>query len=397
MQPARNITPTDWMLDYKCVKVMRVLGGFEETPQALFVGGCVRNMLMGKPVRDVDIATSHHPLQVIERLQAAGLRFVPTGLDHGTVTALVEDASFEITTLRKDIDTNGRHAVIAFTDKWEEDALRRDFTMNTLLCSIEGAIYDPTGMGLTDLEKRKVVFVGDASERIAEDYLRILRYFRIHAEYGEGEMDADALAACKDAAGKVSELSKERVTQELLKIMAIPDPTDVLSTMFVGCNILKSMAENTKAQILKSLCDFQGRHNAVDVMARLFAIGGMKETSFEKWLVLSNAQKKSLESYAEGFIALKSVSKKTVRKAIYAVGNEAVLQSYFLRLAQKEELPNLDVIDMARYWHAPEFPIKADHLIEKGFSRGPALGKKLKELEDKWIAKDFPENYAYKK
>lgn len=367
---------------------MRVLGGFEETPQALFVGGCVRNMLMGEPVKDVDIATSHHPLRVIERLQAAGVRFVPTGLDHGTVTALVEDASFEITTLRKDIDTNGRHAVIAFTQKWEEDAIRRDFTMNTLLCSIEGAIYDPTGMGLADLEKRTVVFVGDPSERIAEDYLRILRYFRIHAEYGEGDMDADALKACKALADKICQLSKERVTQELLKVLSVTDPTQVLTAMF-GCDVLKSMAKNFKPQVFKSLCDLQTRHNVVDIMARLFAVGGMKGTTFEEWLVLSNAQKKALESYARAFEILKSVSKKTIRKAIYGVGNEAVLKSYFLRLAQKNELPNLDIIDVARYWHAPEFPIKADQLIEKGFSRGPALGKKLKELEEKWIKGDF--------
>lgn len=375
---------------------MRVLGGFEQTPQALFVGGCVRNMLMGKPVKDVDIATSHHPLQVIERLQAAGVRFVPTGLDHGTVTALVEDASFEITTLRKDIDTNGRHAVIAFTQKWEEDAVRRDFTINTLLCSIEGAVYDPTGMGLADLERRKVVFVGDAAERIAEDYLRILRYFRIHAEYGEGEMDKDALNACKTLADKITQLSKERVTQEFLKILSVANPAQVLTTMF-ECNVLKSIAKDFKPPAFKSLCDLQSRQSAVDVMARLFAVGGMKEMGFEEWLVLSNAQKKALEFYARAFEILKSVTKKTVRKAIYAVGNEAVLQAYFMRLAKKDELPNLDIIDIARYWHAPEFPIKAEQLIETGFSRGPALGKKLKELEDKWIAKDFPEGYTYKK
>ncbi len=388
MQPARHITPPDWMTDHRCVKIMRILGGNENPAQALFVGGCVRNTLMGKPVKDIDIATRHAPLQVIELLKAAGIRFVPTGLDHGTVTAIVDDATFEITTLRKDIDTNGRHAVIAFTDKWEEDGQRRDFTMNTLLASPMGDIFDPTGAGLDDLDKRRVVFVGDPAQRIAEDYLRILRFFRFCAAYGDGAMDASALAACKQAAEKVSSLSKERVTQELLKILAVVNPAPTLAAMFAN-DILRSIGKAFKRDAMETLCEFQGRYDAVDVMTRLFTVAGMKTEYFADWLILSNAQKKHLDALGEGIAIIKSISKKKVREMVYRVGNAASLQAYLVRLVQKGDLPDLEMIDVARYWHAPVFPISGEQLIKKGVSPGPALGKKLKELEEKWIKSDF--------
>ena len=211
MVPARQIIPADWMTDYKTVKVMQVLGGYGLPAESMFVGGCVRNMLLARPVKDIDIATIHHPQAVMDKLSANGIRFVPTGLEHGTVTAIVEDATFEITTLRKDVETDGRHAVIAFTEVWGEDAQRRDFTMNTLLATPDGMIYDPLGSGLADLDDRKVRFVGVPDDRVAEDYLRILRFFRFHALYGEGAADEEALSVCKDHADSLTKLSKERV------------------------------------------------------------------------------------------------------------------------------------------------------------------------------------------
>lgn len=376
------------MIDHRCVKIMRILGGNENPAQALFVGGCVRNTLMDRPVKDIDIATRHAPLHVIELLKAAGIRFVPTGLDHGTVTAIVDDATFEITSLRKDIDTNGRHAVIAFTDKWNEDAQRRDFTMNTLLASPAGDVFDPTGEGLDDLDKRRVVFVGDPAQRIAEDYLRILRFFRFCAAYGEDKMDASALETCKQAAEKLSLLSKERVTQEILNILGVTDPAPTLAAMFSN-DILKSMGKEFKQGTMETLCEFQGRYDAVDVMARLFAVAGMKTEYFADWLILSNAQKKHLDALGEGLAIIKSISKKKVREMVYRVGNVSALQAYLLRLVQKGDLPDLEVIDIARYWHAPMFPVSGEDIIRKGISPGPALGKKLKELEEKWIKSDF--------
>lgn len=384
------------MTDYRSAKVMRVLGGYDTEPQALYVGGCVRNTLLGVPVTDIDIATMHQPLEVIEKLKAAGVRYVPTGLDHGTVTAIVDDGTFEITTLRRDIDTDGRYAVIAFTKKWEEDAQRRDFTMNTLLAGPDGAIYDPTGTGIDDIDNRRVVFVGEPAQRIAEDYLRILRFFRFHAQYGEGELDKGGLAACKDAAGKISSLSRERITQEFFKIVGVANPAYILGLMFSN-GILADIGGSSKASQMESLCALQGRYDARDVMARMVAIAGMKADYFEERLVLSNAQKKQIDVFAQGLHILKTVSKRKVRELVYRCGNAAALQTYFLHLAQKDRLPDIEIIEIARYWQPPVFSIKAEDLIRAGVSQGPALGKTLKELEEKWIAKDFPAKFAFKK
>ncbi len=388
MQAAQQIPTPGWMTDYRCVRVMRVLGAYEDAPQALFVGGCVRNTLLDKPVSDIDIATRHHPLQVIEKLKAAGIRYIPTGLEHGTVTAVVDDGSFEITTLRKDIETDGRHAVIAFSDSWLEDAQRRDFTINTLLAAPNGEIFDPTGEGLADLEARRIRFVGVPSERVCEDFLRIFRFFRFHAQYGEGAPDAAALAACAQFADKITTLSRERVTQEFLKILAVPDPSPIIKLM-VANKITPCLEKTFREPVLHTLCHLQRRHEAQDIMARLLAIGNLQPHYFEDGLLLSNAQKKHLEKLAIGLKILTRLSKPKIRELVYRIGNQMALQAYLLRLVQKDDMPNLELLDIARYWQAPVFPLKAEQLIEAGVSRGPALGSKLKEMEEKWIKSDF--------
>lgn len=396
LSTAKKITPPDWMTDYRSVRLMRVLGAYEAEQQALFVGGCVRNTLLDRPVTDIDIATVHKPLEVIERLKAAGIRYAPTGLDHGTVTAIVEDMTFEVTTLRRDIDTNGRYAVIAFTQKWEEDAERRDFTINTLLADMDGKIFDPTGKGIEDVEAQRIVFVGEAQQRIAEDYLRILRFFRFHAQYGKGLPNKAALDACKDAAEKVSSLSRERITQEFFKIIAVENPADVLKMMFSN-GVLSDMAEKFKPATMERLCELQSRYDAKDIIARLIIVSGMAADYFEDRLVLSNAQKKQVESYALGLNVLKSAWKKRMRELVYRVGNIASLQIYFLYLAKKNLLPDIEIIEIARYWQPPVFPVKAEELIRAGVMQGPDLGKTLKNLEEKWISKDFPANFKFKK
>ena len=367
---------------------MRVIGGFEHPAQSLFVGGCVRNMLLDMPVSDIDIATRYKPLEVIERLKEAGLRYIPTGLEHGTVTALVDDATFEITTLRKDIDTDGRHAVIAFTDDWREDAQRRDFTINTLLASPDGMLYDPTGTGLEDIDARRVRFVGNAQERISEDYLRIFRFFRFYARYGDGAPDAEALAACAAQADKIEKLSRERITQEVFKIISEPDPSSIIALM-VKTGVLPCLKNTYKESVLASLCSLQARHDARDLMARLLAIADMKPNYFEDGLVFSNAQKKHLEMLGMGLSHLRRPSKKSMRALVYRIGNQMALQTYLLRLTERNDLPDLELLDIARYWQAPAFPVKAEQLIAAGISRGPELGQKLKELEEKWIKSDF--------
>lgn len=387
MLPARQILPPAWMTDYKTVKVMRALGAYEIPSQALFVGGCVRNTLMEKPVTDIDIATIHQPLAVIERLQKEGIRFVPTGLEHGTLTAIVEDTVFEITTLRRDVDTDGRHAVIAFTEKWSEDAQRRDFTINTLLAAPDGMIFDPTGSGLDDLDKGRVAFVGEPSQRIAEDYLRILRFFRFYAFYGQGKPDNAALEACREHATKIGALSKERVTQEMLKILAAPNLASIIGLMRDN-QILPDLLASASLKILGHLCELQQRHDAADIMARLVAVQAM-ETEKADALILSNIQKDRLKSYADAFGALKTVSRKKLRLLVYRLGNMAALQGYLLRLAHRQDNPDMDMLDIARYWAAPVFPVTGEMLLNIGMAPGPEIGKRLKELEKKWIKSDF--------
>lgn len=372
LSAAKHIIPPDWMTDYRSVKLMRVLGAYETVPQALYVGGCVRNILLGKPVTDIDIATIHQPLKVIERLKAAGIRYAPTGLDHGTVTAIVDDATFEVTTLRRDIDTDGRYAVIAFTKKWEEDAERRDFTINTLLANMDGSIFDPTGKGIEDIDAQRIVFVGDPGQRIAEDYLRILRFFRFHAQYGKGQPDSAALDACKNAAERMSSLSRERITQEFFKIIAVENPAPILRLMFSN-NVLSDMSRRFTPASMERLCELQARYDARDTMARILTISGLEADYFEERLVLSNAQKKLIESYALGLGVLKSVSKKKMRELVYRVGNVAALQIYFLYLAKKDLLPDIEIIEIARYWQPPVFSIKAEELIRAGVSQGRRL------------------------
>lgn len=387
MNPDRTIEPADWMHDPRSRRIMKVLGGLKEDPQALFVGGCVRNALLGKPVTDIDIATRHRPDAVMRLLLNAGIRAIPTGLEHGTVTALLDDTKFEITSLRKDVETDGRHAVIAFADTWEDDAQRRDFTINTLLADSEGNIFDPTGEGLDDIDAGRVRFVGDADRRIAEDYLRILRFFRFHALYSAGEPDAEALEACEKHAEKIRLLSKERITQELLKIIAVRNLPPVLESMFRHGIITALRCEKYNMPTISALCALQSRFEVEDTLGRVYFLCSMDRLG--DWLVLSNAQKDHLALIEKSFKALKTISRKKMRELVYLYGNKAVLQGYLVRLAVKDIGADLEMIDIAKYWQAPSFPITGKMLLDQGMVAGPELGKKLKDLETAWIKSDF--------
>ena len=228
---APSLADAPWLTAAATRKVMAALEAEGGPDVARFVGGCVRNSLMGRAVDDVDIATRLEPQAVMAALKAAGLKAVPTGLDHGTVTAVAEAQPFEITTLRRDVTTDGRRATVAFTTDWAEDAGRRDFHINALYADGEGRVFDPTGHGLADIAARRVAFVGDAGRRIREDRLRILRFFRFHAWYGAGDPDAAGLAACVEEAGGLGELSAERVSKELLKLLAAPNPVPTVEVM----------------------------------------------------------------------------------------------------------------------------------------------------------------------
>lgn len=398
MKIAKTLIPLDWMSGAALHAVMDALNNGDGFPKALMVGGCVRNVLVGKPVSDIDIATQHTPDEVTALLRAAGVKAIPTGIEHGTVTAVVDGAaegerrSFEVTTLRRDVDTDGRRAVVAFTDDWREDAQRRDFTMNTLLCDLDGNIYDPTGQGVADLEAGRVVFVGDAAERIAEDYLRVLRFFRFYGRFGKGEPDAEALAACADAAARVLELSRERITQELFKILMVDKVVDVLQIMRKNKILLPLIDQGFEIEFFERLVVAQEKFEAPDVIARLLVMSGFNanyETARDQYLVLSGTQKKF---YAQMFALVINdveLSEKSVKLMILERGVETTTQAVLVKFA-REPIDNIGkYVDLIRDWRVPQFPITGADVISMGVENGPMIGDFLEQVRTWWIDRDF--------
>lgn len=388
MQATKKITTKDWMTDHRTTKIMTLLGGSHDSIQSLFVGGCVRNILLGFPVVDIDIATIHHPNAVLSIFNDNGVKAVPTGIEHGTVTAIMDDQTFEITTLRKDVDTDGRHAVVSFTQDWVEDAMRRDFTINTLLMDLNGNIYDPTGAGLNDLEHGCVVFVGDAEQRIIEDYLRMLRFFRFYGTYGQGKPDENALDAIKKHADKIAGLSKERITQEFLKILELKNVSDVLN-IIVECGALKNFHKDFENDQMELLVSLQNNFECHDVFTRLFLFCGFDIKRASNILALSNAQKIRMENISKCLNDFDLLDLKNMRRAIYWCGNIIATQTYLLTLVLKGGAMNSNLLDVAKYWVAPKFPITGNDLKKKGYVEGAELGVKLKALEQEWVDGDF--------
>jgi len=390
MESVQKIDPQDWM---KAVETCKVMAALSEG-RALFVGGCVRNALIGRDVEDIDIATKWNPQEVTERLEAAGIKVVPTGIDHGTVTAVVEGKPFEITSLRKDIETDGRRAVVSFTQDWLEDARRRDFTINTLLADMEGNIFDPIGQGLDDLHKRRVVFVGDPAQRIAEDYLRILRLFRFHASYGDGEIDVEALAACRAAAGKIADLSKERITQEFFKIVAVDKPEDILGIMFDNKVLTELSYPEYDAELMGYFCDFQKRYGLISVSPRLFMLAEMRlenVDAMEKFLLFPKVFRKDIEALSKVLKLDDLGSEQAVRAAVYRQGRVAGAQALIVELVTDRVVNGFapKALEIIQSWDIPDFPLSGEDLMKAGIPEGPELGQKLREVEDQWIAEDF--------
>ncbi len=355
---------------------------------ALFVGGCVRNALLGIDVTDIDIATIYTPDIVKERLSAKGIRAVDTGIEHGTITAIKDNKTFEITTLRKDIKTDGRHAVVAFTDDWAVDAHRRDFTMNALFADINGQVFDPTGRGIDDLKKKRVVFVGDAHERIKEDLLRILRFFRFYGLYGAGEAEESALAACKENAHGIKNLSKERIGQEFFKILALNRAADILTLMF-SCDVLKDMTQTYNKANMQLLVDRQRGFDCVDIYTRVLLLTDYNAEAGQDYMVFANKNKIHMKKIMKAHAFLKNMNAKEIRASVYWHGNAATLQAYLLKTLSSKDSLNPEVVDVARYWHAPEFPVTGEDLMAQGYVQGPELGGKLKAMECAWVENDF--------
>ncbi|RVT83477.1 CCA tRNA nucleotidyltransferase [Rhodobacteraceae bacterium CCMM004] len=341
--------------------------------RGLFVGGCVRDAVLGRPVGDVDIATDAVPPAVERIAAAAGFRTVPTGIDHGTVTVLADDVPLEVTTFRRDVETDGRHAEVAFSDRLEEDAARRDFTMNALYADAGGALRDPTG-GLDDLRAGRVRFIGAASDRIAEDYLRILRFFRFHAWYGDPAegIDAEGLAACAAGAEGLDRLSAERVGHEMRRLLAAPDPGPAVAAMQAS-GVLARILPGADPAPLPRLVAVEA---AADPLARLAALGG--EDAADR-LRLSRAEARTLDLYRAGLSGTQGTAELAWRH-----GPEAARTIEALRAAVfAAPLPATLDEDIAQ-GAAATFPVSARDLMPD--VEGAALGARLKALEAAWIA-----------
>lgn len=364
----------DFLRDPGLQRIMAMLEGAGH--QALVVGGAVRNALMGQAVSDVDLASDATPEQVAALAHAAGLRVIPTGIDHGTVTVLSDDAAYEITTFRRDVDTDGRHASVAYSTDMAEDARRRDFTMNALYARADGTVLDPVG-GLPDLRARRLRFVGDPHVRIAEDYLRILRFFRFHAWYGTpGEADRQALAAIADLTPGMSRLSRERIGAEMRKLLSAPDPCDALALM-AGCGVLAQVLPGADTALMPALIATE-RHftEAPDWLLRLAAFGGEDP---RRDLRLSNAEDHELR-------ALHQHAGTPLHAAAYRLGPRMARRLALLRLASGAQLPDDWETTIARA-EAARFPLQAADLMPA--ITGPALGHALRAAEDHWIDGGF--------
>ncbi|WP_111431965.1 CCA tRNA nucleotidyltransferase [Rhodobacteraceae bacterium DSL-40] len=347
--------------------------------QVYLVGGCVRNALLGRPVADLDIATDARPEEVIARAAACGLKAVPTGVEHGTVTLVSDHRPFEVTTFRRDVETFGRHATVAFSTNIAEDAARRDFTMNALYATPEGEVIDPMG-GLTDLRARRLRFVGDPGQRIAEDYLRILRFFRFHAWYGdpEGGIDAAALAACAEGQEGLDGLSRERVGAEITKLLAAPDPAPSVASM-AATGILARVLPGAEAAALAPLVHIETLAAATPRWQRRLAALGA-EADWPERLRLSRADRKALE-------AVRAALDAGARPAegAYRFGAEAARDAALILAASLGAPPDPHLEAELARGAAARFPLRAADLPLSG----PELGTALRALEATWIASDF--------
>jgi poly(A) polymerase len=363
-------------------------------PNARFVGGCVRDGLLGQLVEDIDIACKLAPEVTTGRLVAAGIKVVPTGIDHGTVTAVAGGHAFEITTLRHDVESFGRHARVKFTDDWEVDAARRDFTINALYANADGTIFDPLG-GANDLTAGIVKFIGAAEERITEDALRILRFFRFHAWYGRGDMNAAGLAACVQLIPLLDILSAERVTKEILKLVAAPQPAATVRKM-LEAGILQHIlgqAENTDR--LDRLEKIDGALGKIDPLRRLAALLPPSELNASAALRLSNGQQKRLLSLALPLPEASPLMEgPRLTEALYRLGRGFLVDHLLLNWAASFAPANDEswrsFLAYIEDTPIPCFPLKGADVVARGIAPGPKVGQILARAEKLWIKGGFP-------
>ncbi|MCK5384796.1 MAG: CCA tRNA nucleotidyltransferase [Alphaproteobacteria bacterium] len=433
-----KIPVQSWMSAAFIKKVFTALQGSipSEEPQALLVGGCVRNALLGKEVDDIDIATPLEPQSVTRILEKEKIKVIPTGIKHGTVTIVSNTNShssneyglegrdcdphdsaklawrlnvdshskkenrynnirYEITTLRRDDKTDGRHAEISFTESWVEDAKRRDFTLNTLLMDLEGNIYDPLGCGFEAAQKHHIRFVGEPSMRIAEDYLRILRFFRFNAYYSEvGIYDEEGLKACRDAAPNIKKLSRERITQEFFKILSAQKPHEVLRIMFSHGVLSDLPPKDYDAEFFEYFCTFQSRYGLQALASRLLVFAGLKTShvkAMDEYLLIPKVFIKDMACIL-GALKLNDLScDSAIHESLYKFGRSATAQALIIELVQDRVMNGYapKALKTIQNWDIRDFPVSGEDLITRGAKPGPALGKELARLEQLWIDNGF--------
>lgn len=365
---------------------------------ARFVGGCVRNTLMGREADDIDIATKLTPDQVIATATRAGFAAHPTGIEHGTITVVVNHKPFEVTTLRRDVSTDGRRATVAFTKDWNEDAARRDFRLNALYASANGEIFDPTGGGLDDARAGRVIFIGDADTRIQEDYLRILRFFRFNAWCAKGPLDPAGLAACAARVSGLDTLSAERVWKESKKMLAAPNPRaawEGMEAIEVRARALPELSRQERLDALIALeADLILR---VDAMTRVAAALPDQESAraLARRLKLSNEERDRLVGALGEDVKLTSfMSLKEMRRALYALGAETFHDRIMLNWASHggNAAQWRALVAHAHIWQRPKLPLNGDDVIKAGVPAGPKIGDVMREIEAWWIDADFPDD-----
>jgi poly(A) polymerase len=393
LEKRHRIAPQPWMVEPATCAVLAALlaGGVE----ARFVGGSVRDALLGKQIGDIDIATPASPERVIELLEKAGIKAVPTGLAHGTVTAVVPPRHFEITTLRRDVETYGRRARVAFDADWAADAARRDFTINAIFLTPDGTLHDPVD-GLVDLRARRVRFVGDPATRIAEDVLRLLRYYRFEAHFGNGAGDGPARAACRAAAHSLPILSAERVAQELAKLLETPDPIAVLRMMQEDGVLAVVLPEARRLKRLQRLIEIEPAVDPLLRLAALIEVDGEGATALAARLRFSNAWRDRLRGLSRPWPVDPRGDVREQRRALYRLGVERYRDVAWLMAAEGEVSRSqlTQLLDLAGSWTPPVFPLDGRDVRTLGIPTGERVGQLLAAVRDWWEAGDFTADRA---
>jgi poly(A) polymerase len=384
----RNLPRQPWIEEAATRTLLAALS--EAGIKARFVGGCVRDALIGRPIADIDLATPARPEEVAAALDKAGIKSLPTGIAHGTVTAVVPPRHYEITTLRRDVETDGRHARVAFDADWAEDAARRDFTINAIYLDPDGTLHDPVG-GLADLAARRVRFVGEAATRIAEDVLRVLRYYRFAARFGDGKGDPTARAACRAAATLLPKLSAERVAQELTGLLDVANPVPALHMMREDGVLAAILPEATRLDRLEKLAALEPEPDALRRLAALVVVDAEGTMAIAERLRLSNAERDRLVGLAPPWPLDPSGDERAQHHALYRLGAERYRDLALLIAADDgADVTRLgELLALAAGWTPPSFPLAGRDLIALGIPPGRRIGELLAEVQQWWEDDDF--------